>query len=261
MANRHLDTVLFLQNNPAGFDAYTSALGAGRVMAGFPVMGGQRDDPVMRVLPFGPVPIPIGEADGSVTDRTRAVAALLERMDGHRVQIRRDMDAWLVTHVPAIGVFLGLYAVEADVERYARTRDARLLGVRAQREALRAQHAAGIPITPSWSQAVRAVPEPVLVAQLGALAPTEVFEVAVAAHARDGREEMAYVLDEYLERVASGGVATPALDRLVAHAHGTAAPLPDGSQEEDLRWGGVAALVGLALGSLVVRRFARRRGR
>ncbi len=51
--NRHADTILFLQNNPAGFAEYIEALGAYRVMVGFPSSGGVRNGPVMRVMPYG----------------------------------------------------------------------------------------------------------------------------------------------------------------------------------------------------------------
>jgi 2-dehydropantoate 2-reductase len=257
-ANRHIPTVLFLQNNPAGFETYTAALGAGRVLAGFPVMGGQRLDPVMRVLPFGAVPMPIGEPDGSIGDRTRAVAVHLERMRGQRVQIRRDMDAWLVTHVAALLIFFGLYAVEVDVERFAGSRDARLLGVRAQREAVRAQRAAGIPLTPWWTHGVRVLAEPLAVAQLRALTGTTVFEVGVAAHARVAREEISHILHEYRARVAPGGAATPTLDRVIEHVDHVVPPFPPDSRDEPLRWGGVAALVALAVAPLAARRAVRR---
>jgi 2-dehydropantoate 2-reductase len=144
-ANRHAHTVLFLQNNAAGFGAYIKALSSDRVMAGFPTAGGERRGHVMRVMPLDWVAMPVGETDGRITERTRAVARLL-RSTGKRVEIRRDMEAWLVTHVADIAVFGGLFAAVLDPARYGRTRDAMLLGVRARTEALRAQQAAGVPV-------------------------------------------------------------------------------------------------------------------
>jgi len=259
--NAHATTVLFVQNNAEGFDRYRALLGSDRVMAGFPSAGGQRADPVMRIMPVPSVPLPIGEADGGITDRTRAVAALLDRMRDKRVQVRDDMDAWLVTHVPLIMNHLGVYAAALDAERFARTRDARLLGVRAAREALAAQQAAGIPIRPSWFRVIRVVPEALLVAQLRAMARTTLYEVGVIAHAGAAREEMAHLIKEFRQRVHPGGVAMPTLDRMAAIATGEAPPLPDGSAAEPLRWGGVAAWGAAAAalaGSIVVRRLRAR---
>ncbi len=255
--NQHAHTVLFLQNNAAGFADYVDALGAERVMAGFPTAGGQRLDPVMRVMPMAAVPMPIGEIDDSVTERTRQVAALLGR-SGKRVRIERDIDSWLVTHVPAVGAFFGIIAADGDPARYARTRDAMLLGVRARAEALAAQEAAGIPIRPAALRSVRWLPEPLAVATLWALSGTTFFEVGVAGHARDGREELAHVLAEYRARVAPGGVAMPSLDAIAAHAEGQVPPLADGSADLPLRWGGLAGLLaGLAVAA-VAGRSARR---
>ncbi len=240
--NRHAHTVLFVQNNPAGFDEQVGWLGADRVMAGFPVMGGQREDPVMRFQTFPLMASPIGEVDGTVTERTQRVAAHLRRMRGQRFVIRRDMDAWLFTHVTLIVTYVGVYAADLDAGRYARTRDARLLGVRARDEALRAQRAAGIPVSPRWFSFAFAIPEPLVVAQLRAMTGMTLFDVGVIAHAAVARGEMVQVLDEFRARVAPGGVATPTLDRVASHIEGTVPPLPDGSREEPLRWGGVAAL-------------------
>jgi 2-dehydropantoate 2-reductase len=258
--NRHAHTILFLQNNPAGFDEYVRTLGAERVMAGFVPAGGERRDPVMRVMPLSRVPMPIGEVDGRVTERTRQVAALLEQT-GKRVEIRRDMDAWLVSHVPAVLVFAGLYAADLDPARYARTRDAMLLGVRAREEALQAQPAAGIPLRPPWFHALPWMPEPAAVGMLKAMAGTRFFEVGVAAHSRAARDEMAFIAEEYRQRIAPGGVPTPYLDQAIEHVRGTSPLIPDGSRELPMRWTGLLALVGTAVAAGSAMALRARRGR
>ncbi len=252
--NRHAHTVLFLQNNAAGFADYTAALGDGRVMAGFPSFGGQRRDPVMRVMPLPRVPMPIGEVDGSVTDRTRQVAALLERT-GKAVEIRPDIDAWLVTHIPVIMGYGGVFAADLDPARFARTRDAMLLGVRARTEALRVQRQAGVPISPPSFRWLPYLPEPLVVALLWVMARTTFFEVGVVSHSKVAREELELLVDEYRERIAPAGRATPVFDQLAAHVKGTVAPLPDGSRQEPMRWGG---LVGTAAACFAAAAVARR---
>jgi 2-dehydropantoate 2-reductase len=255
--NRHAHTVLFLQNNPAGFDEYIAALGAGRVMLGFPSSGGVRHDPVMRVMPLDLAPMPIGEVDGRITDRTRAVAELLKRT-GKRVEIRRDMDAWLVSHIPGLLTYFGAYAAGLDPARYARTRDAILLGVRARAEALRAQQAAGVPIRPAWFRALSWVPEPLTVAMLRAMAGTAVFEFMVAELGETGRrDDLADLLEEYCQRVGLDGTAAPSLKRIAAYVKGTTPPLPDGSSEMPMNWRGLW-IGGLAVLSLVVLLVGRR---
>jgi ketopantoate reductase len=256
--NQHANTVLFLQNNAAGFADYTAALGAGRVMAGFPSFGGQRRDPVMRVMALPRVSIPIGEADGRVTDRTREVAALLERT-GKAVEIRTDIDAWLVTHIPVIMGYGGLFAADLDAGRFARTRDAMLLGVRARTEALAAQPKAAIPIRPPSFRWLPLLPEPLVVALLWVLARTTFFEVGVVSHSKVAREELVLLVEEYRERIAPAGVATPVFDELAAHVKGTVASLPDGSREEPMRWGGLVGAAAGCFAAAAVARILRRR--
>ena len=237
-SNRHAHTILFLQNNPSGFQEYIEALGAQRVMVGFPTSGGWRKDPVMCVMPLDWLYIPIGEVDGQVTARTLAVASVLRRM-GKKVQVRRDMDAWLVTHIPAIVVFLGVYAADLDAQRFARTRDAIVMGVRARAESFRAQKAAGIPIRPCVFKLLPRVPEPMAVAIVRSMAGARFFEVGVLGHARVARDEMVQILEQYRERIASGGVPTPTLDLMIEHVKGARPLLPDGSRKTPMSWKGV----------------------
>jgi 2-dehydropantoate 2-reductase len=230
------------------------------VMAGFPVAGGVRRGHVVRIMPLAPMPMPVGEIDGRVTARTRRVADLLGRT-GKRIEIRRDMDAWLVTHVPGILAFGGLFAADLDPERFARTRDAMVLGVRAREEALAAQEAAGIPIRPAWFKGLPWVPEPAAVAMLRGIAGTSAFEVGVLGHARAARGEMIHMMEAYRERVAPGGHPTPYIDRLLEHARETRPPLPDGSNRMPLRWDKALALGGAAALATATLALARRRSR
>jgi dihydroorotate dehydrogenase subfamily 2 len=245
--NRHAHTVLFLMNNAAGPAELVAALGAGRVMVGFPSSAGYRDGHVVRVMPTRLVAIPIGEVDGRVTERTRRVAALLDTMRDKHVRIRTDMDAWLVTHVSALAAVLGVYAAGVDPSRYARTRDAIVLGLRARVEAMRAQRAAGIPVRPASLALLPWMPEPVGVAMVGAMARSRFLEVGIFGHAAQARDEIRHLLAEFRERVAPGGIATPALDRLADYVDKDVQPMPDGRSELPMRWGSLAALGAAAL--------------
>ncbi len=246
--NRHAETVLFLMNDAAGPGELVRAVGAERVMIGFPSAGGTRDGHVVRALPLSGWAIPIGEVDGRVTERTRRVAALLGTMRDKRVQIRRDMDAWLVTHVAGIIGMLGIYAAGLDPDRFSRTRDAVVLGVRARDEALRAQRAAGIPISPPYYRALPWIPEPLTVAIVRPFARSETAAVGLFGHAAAARDESRHLLDEFRARVAPGGVPTPALDELAAYVAAEERLMRDGRSEVPLRWDGVIGLAAAALG-------------
>ena len=241
-ANRRAHTVLFLMNNPAGPDELVDVLGADRVMMGFPTSGGFFEGHRVRYVDPRRSPIPVGEVDGRVTERTRQVAALLESMPDKSVQIRTDMDAWLVTHLTALMANLGVYAAGLDGQRFADTRDAVVLSVRAQREALAAQRGAGIPIRPVCFRALAWIPEPAVVALLRRVATTDLYETGIVGHARAARDEIAYLLDEFRQRVTSGGVATESIDLLADYVDGRTPPMAEGSRRLSMHWGGVIAV-------------------
>ena len=71
--------------------------------------------------------VPIGEVDGSITGRTRLVAAALQSMPGFEIEIRTDMDAWLKYHAALLmpSLAAAFYACGEDRIRLAGTRDER----------------------------------------------------------------------------------------------------------------------------------------
>ncbi|TVR36169.1 MAG: hypothetical protein EA388_04795 [Nitriliruptor sp.] len=110
--------------------------------------------------------MPIGEVDGQVRDRTRAVADLLGSMRGYDVEIRDDMDAWLKYHACVTIVALGpaVCAAGADMERLARTRDLMLLSLRAMKEGFRGlRKHLGIRPAPRSFRLLELLPEPIWV--------------------------------------------------------------------------------------------------
>ncbi|KUL22730.1 ketopantoate reductase family protein [Actinoplanes awajinensis] len=93
--------VLSLFNWAGGAAPLDAVLGAGRVLLGFPTVGGTMDGDVVRHRAPGLatrlVPMPIGEPDGRTTPRlTRIVRAF--RAAGFNAKAEPRMDAWLRTH-------------------------------------------------------------------------------------------------------------------------------------------------------------------
>ncbi len=119
-----------------------------------------------------------------------------------------------------VGTFLFLMNNAADLngERFARTRDAIILGLRALKEAMRAQRAAGIPVRPPTFRAVNLVPEAFMVAMMRPVAKTDLYKAGIIGHARAARDEISHLLDEFRDRVAPGGVAMPAFETLARYS-------------------------------------------
>ncbi len=243
----NVPTFLFMVNSAAGPDAYVEALGAERVLLGFPYPGGERDGHVMQMVPVNENKtwkIPVGEVDGRVTERTRAVAQVLRSMRGYKVEIRRDMDAWLKNHVALLMTALApaIYAAGISTRRLAATRDLLVLSVRGIREALRALHRAGVPLTPRSVLLVFFIPEPILVSIFAKRIQDPSLRSSLEGHPRAGRDELTFLAEELASFFRSRNIETPIFDAMRAYYDPETPPVPEGSQELRLRWTGVVAL-------------------
>ncbi len=253
-ANKKVPTFLFMMNNAEGQERLVNALGRERVMIGFPMPGGERDGHVIRMLPVDEkkkCTMPVGEVDGSITKRTRQVAAALGSMRGYKVQIRRDMDSWLKTHVAILmpGLVPALYAAGTNAERLLRTRDALVLGTRGMKEALHALRRVGIKVSPFYL--FEWIPEPLMIWFLQLFAKTEEMEISGIGHAHAARDEMKHLTDEFLTLIRPSGVPTPVIDQLYRYYDPETPPLPDGSSELPVNWKGVWGAL-LCFAALVV---------
>ncbi|RLJ71712.1 2-dehydropantoate 2-reductase [Salisediminibacterium halotolerans] len=243
--NDRVPVFLFMMNNASGFEELIRKLGRERVMIGFPLPGGARSGEAMKMLPVdekNPWTIPLGEADGSMRMRTVKVAEILASMRGYKVQLRSDMDAWLKTHVALlIPAFVpAVYAAGTDLERFTRTRDARILCVRGIKEALRELRASGTPITPKELRILEYIPEPTLAFYLGQAVKLDMFKVSLE-HLKAAPDEMAQLADEFNRLTSGVKMTSPALDQLSGYFDGTEPELKDGAKDIPVKWSGFAA--------------------
>jgi len=251
-ANQHTPTVLFMTNNASGAAAYVAALGAERVLLGFPGAGGVRAGAVVRVYvaPRGTQPTTIGELDGTITPRLQHIAGMFADA-GFPIAMSRTMDAWLKTHVAVVSpIANALYLAGGDNYRLSRTRDGLVLLIRAVLEGFRVLRAHGIPITPPKYRALARLPEPLLVALLQRGFATERAPVALAGHANAARDEMQCLADELHALARATSIPTPAIDSLATYLDPAVPPLADGSAALPLEWQGVGEGVGAITGAI-----------
>lgn len=216
-ANTAIPTVLSLVNNAFGVEHFTQALGRVRVVAGFPGIGGQRDDSAVEYYVLPQQPTTLGEADGRITPRLRTLETLIAGTN-HRVALTTRIDAWLKTH--AVFVTCMTAAIDrcgGDSVRLAEDRRQVATMVQAIREGFRALRAQGVAVTPGnlavlfgwmpawfvvryWQRALRG----------------PVGTLAIAPHARAARGEMAALAAQVLKLLQSSPRPTPTLHTLLA---------------------------------------------
>ena len=99
-ANQRVPAVLFMVNNAGGYAGWSNAIGANRLMVGFPGVAGSRNGPLVEYMqaPALLQKTTVGEPDGRITSRLLNVVHILRRA-GFPVSVCRNMDAWQKTHV------------------------------------------------------------------------------------------------------------------------------------------------------------------
>ena len=100
--NKNTEHILFMGNNALGFDEYLDHLPRGKVLFGFPGVGGGRKDQIVHYIDSEKsdgkrMPIRIGETDGEAKDRTGQIKSVFES-SGIPVEVVKDMDGWLKYH-------------------------------------------------------------------------------------------------------------------------------------------------------------------
>ncbi len=254
-ANRHTSSVLFLMNNAAGPGELVGALGAERVLMGFPMSAGYRRGHVVYYLMGAKTGqkamIPIGEVDGRITPRLQEVGRVLASMPGFDADLRTDMDAWLKTHVALLMPSLApaMRAAGRDNVRMANTRDAMILALRAIREGFRVLRALGYPVVPESVRIFERIPEPILVWAFRKRIADPRMRIAMLEHGAAAQDEIEHLANEFMTLKQQTSVPTPAIDRLSAYFDPATPPLPEGSAQLPLDWRFLwvtAALVGIA---------------
>jgi 2-dehydropantoate 2-reductase len=97
-ANTTTPNILFMVNNPSGFERWAQVVGRERLLVGFAGAGGTRQGSSVHytIVPGLFQPTTFGEPDGRITPRLQRVAATFHSA-GFPVAVSRNMDAWLKT--------------------------------------------------------------------------------------------------------------------------------------------------------------------
>ncbi|MBE9103381.1 ketopantoate reductase family protein [Vacuolonema iberomarrocanum] len=214
-AHQRTPNVLFMVNNPSGYEEWLQAVRRERLLLGFPGAGGTLEGHIVRYLVSSRIqPTILGEPNGQVTPRLREIARTFKRA-GFPVAISRNIDAWQKTHVALVTpIANALYMAGGDRYRLVQMPEALHLMVRAMREGFQVLQALDIPITPAKLRLWEWLPEPMLVALLKGWANTQHFEIIAARHAKAARDEMQKLTTEFQALARQTSVATPAIDEL-----------------------------------------------
>ena len=215
--NKNIPTILFLGNNSKGAQQYIEALGAERVLLGFPGAGGYFEDHEIRCLFSKKSKITIGEPNCDLSQRILKVKSVFEKAK-LKVDISENIDAWLKTHVAfVIPLVCALYTCDTDIYLLAENKDALKLFIHGFKEALVALDKLNIPILHNRMRKIGKIPEWLLLFLMKKRFKTELAKIAIEGHARVARDEMSYLGKELKDLIDLSGISTPNLDKLFSY--------------------------------------------
>ena len=198
LAASQVPTIVFFHNHANGSESLTSAVGAGRVLLGFPGAGGSREvGGRVRYALIAQQPTTLGEPSGKRTPRLEQLAGLL-RDAGFPVETSLHMDAWLRSHAVFVTAVSGaLYQAGGHAAALAASPESVLHVVRAVGEGFRALRALGLAGHPLNLRVIfEWVPPPLAALYWRRFFSLPLAEDILARHARvAGGEMLALVRD------------------------------------------------------------------
>ena len=216
-ANSTVPTILFMLNNPLGTSRLVEALGKGRVVLGFPGVGGTREGHVVHYAMISQQPTTIGEVDGRRTSRLKALVDAF-RTSQLPTRIERHMDAWLKVHAFFVTAVCGaIYQAGGDCRGLSLDTGALELLVAGVSEGFGAVRASGLPVTPfSLNVLFTWLPRSFAVRYWRRFFSTGTAEYVFGAHARSAAGEMLAVARDCRSLVEAVGVEAVSWRRLMS---------------------------------------------
>ncbi|UNC91160.1 ketopantoate reductase family protein [Candidatus Contubernalis alkaliaceticus] len=210
--NPHIPAFLFMHNDSEGPQPMIDALGRERVLLGHVNAGGERDGYVVRYMVAEKMTM--GELNGEKSQRLQQIAGAFKAA-GFPVVFSRNMDSWKRYHV-AIGLALtgSIYMAGLCNYRLARNRAAIRKCWQGMREAFQVLRTLGFPMEPPKLRWGMHIPEFIMVPLLQRVLGSELFDIGGVRHARNARDEMLQLREEFRQLKEKAGIKTPVLDEV-----------------------------------------------
>ncbi len=192
-----VSNIIFMTNNPYGFDDYGRHLNKARVLCAFPGAGGEIENGVVKYHIVSRViqPTTIGDSLGVRTQRAKNIAGIL-RLSGFPVAINRDMNSWLLSHLAMVCPLGNI--IYRDYEVSDNSTSLVLLSA-CLKEAFLFLRENGYSINPARFNLFVYTPQRLLRFLLKRLYRTDFAKTVIFNHAVNARQEMALLTEQFIK--------------------------------------------------------------
>ncbi|NCB25513.1 MAG: ketopantoate reductase family protein [Bacteroidia bacterium] len=210
--------IVFVVNTAAGYEEWVQAVGADRLMIGFPSAGGERmDGKVVYFIGKGLMrtfqTTTFGEYSGQKTQR---VCALIEAFNhaGIPSVFCANMDSWQKTHVAMVtSIGNALYQHNCSNRALSKSYNDMARIVRGIKEGFAVLRALGYRVTPRKLWYFN-LPTGMVALVFKVIMGTQLAEITMAKHCVAAKAEMRCLQSEFDALIAKSGISTPAIDAL-----------------------------------------------
>lgn len=210
--------IVFVVNNPAGYDKWIEAVGYERIIIGFPSAGGERKNGAVNYfIGKGAAKLfqstTFGELNGKRTQRLSTLIKIF-RNSGFSPEINNNMEAWQKTHVAIIlPIGKALYRFNSDNYKLAKSYDTLKKMIKATRECFSVLKALKVKVTPGKLNFYY-LPLFIIVPIFMVIMGTKIAEFAMAKHTVVAKDEMNELEKLFMLLVEKSGIKTPNLQSL-----------------------------------------------
>jgi len=215
--NKASRLIMFMLNYPRDINRLTNELPNKHVILGFPGIGGTYKDNLIEYLQIKQQNTTIGELDGGVSMRIKAIKTFFE-FAGFRVSISSNMPDWLKTHA----VFVACVAASISKEngysiQLGKKRNSVAIMVKSICEGFKALKALGVSIEPVNLKIIFLImPQWFSVFYWQRAMQSEIGTLAIAPHANAAKTEMQVLAGSILAIIRSSRSPAPTLDKLLS---------------------------------------------
>ena len=199
--------IVTMVNNPKGYGTWEKILGNGRLIPAFPGAGGKIVDGTAVYQIVSPIiqPTTIGELDGTISDRIKALKRALKKA-GIPSTISRNMDCWQKSHLAMVIPFSNAYYFSGqntyEVSKNKNIMDKTVLALKENFNFLKASD---IGITPPKFNIFLYCPKPLLSFVLGIVFNTKWAETVMYNHCMNAVSEMALLNQAFITLAEQNG--------------------------------------------------------
>lgn len=218
LSENRSQNIVFVVNNPSGYQKWIDAVGYERIIIGFPSAGGERKDGIVNYfIGKGPAKLfqatTFGELNGEKTERLLKIVKIFKN-SGFSPSINSNMDAWQKTHVAVIlPIGKALYKFDSNNYKLSKSYSTIKKMILATRECFKVLNKMNVKVTPSKLNFYY-LPLFLIVPIFMLIMNTKTAEFAMAKHTIVAKEEMKVLERLFRSIIKESNLKTPNLDSL-----------------------------------------------